>query len=95
MSVPGTVRDGSQQVIFENYLIVGFNYRMTDIQAAVGRKQLKRLPDLISRRRALAVRYAKLLGNIEELSLPDEPEWARSNWKKYCVRFSNRLIRKP
>jgi perosamine synthetase len=71
MSVPDTVRHGAQQVIFENCLIVGFNYRMTDIQAAVGRKQLKRLPDLISRRRALAVRYAKLLGNIEELSLPD------------------------
>ena len=40
MSVPDTVRHGSPQVIFEDYLAVGFNYRMTDIQAAVGRKQL-------------------------------------------------------
>ena len=45
MSVPDTVRHGSPQVIFEDYLAVGFNYRMTDIQAAIGRKQLKRLPD--------------------------------------------------
>ena len=67
MSVPDTVRHGSQQVIFEDYLVVGFNYRMTDVQAAVGRKQLERLPDLVSRRRAIAARYAELLGNIEGL----------------------------
>ena len=86
MSVPDTVRHGSPQVIFEDYLIVGFNYRMTDIQAAVGRKQLKRLPDLVARRRTLAARYAELLGNIEGLRLPAEPDWARSNWQSYCVR---------
>ena len=45
MSVPDTVRHGSPQVIFEDYLAVGFNYRMTDIQAAVGRKQLERLAE--------------------------------------------------
>ena len=91
MSVPDTVRHGSQQVIFEDYLVVGFNYRMTDIQAAVGRKQLERLPDLVSRRRALAARYAELLGNIEGLSLPVEPDWARSNWQSYCVRLPDRV----
>jgi perosamine synthetase len=91
MSVPDTVRHGSPQVIFEDYLVVGFNYRMTDIQAAVGRKQLERLPDLVSRRRTLAARYAELLGNIEGLSLPLEPDWARSNWQSYCVRLPSRL----
>jgi perosamine synthetase len=87
MSVPDTVRHGSPQVIFEDYLVVGFNYRMTDIQAAVGRKQLERLPDLILRRRKLASQYAELLGNIEGMSLPYEPDWARSNWQSYCVRL--------
>jgi perosamine synthetase len=91
MSVPDTVRHGSPQVIFEDYLVVGFNYRMTDIQAAVGRKQLERLPDLVSLRRTLAARYAELLGNIEGLSLPLEPDWARSNWQSYCVRLPGRL----
>jgi dTDP-4-amino-4,6-dideoxygalactose transaminase len=91
MSVPDTVRHGSPQVIFEDYLVVGFNYRMTDIQAAVGRKQLERLPDLVSRRRTIAARYAALLGNIEGLSLPLEPDWARSNWQSYCVRLPSRL----
>ena len=91
MDVPDTVRHGSPQVIFENYLFVGFNYRMTDMQAAVGRKQLERLPDLIARRRALAARYSELLGNLEGLTLPYEPEWARSNWQSYCVRLPDRV----
>jgi perosamine synthetase len=94
MSVPDTVRHGSAQVIFEDYLVVGFNYRMTDIQAAIGRKQLERLPELVERRRAIASRYAELLGNIEGLKLPYEPEWARSNWQSYCVRLPGRVGQK-
>jgi dTDP-4-amino-4,6-dideoxygalactose transaminase len=94
MSVPDTVRHGSPQVIFEDYLAVGFNYRMTDIQAAVGRKQLTKLADIVDRRRAHAARYGELLGNIEGLRLPFEPEWARSNWQSYCVRLPDRLDQK-
>lgn len=94
MSVPDTVRHGSPQVIFEDYLSVGFNYRMTDMQAAIGRKQLERLPDIISRRRTLAACYADLLGNIEGLILPFEPKWARSNWQSYCVRLPDRVDQK-
>jgi perosamine synthetase len=94
MSVPDTVRDGSPQVIFEDYLVVGFNYRMTDIQAAIGRKQLAKLPDIVACRRTIGSRYAELLGNIEGLSLPFEPEWARTNWQSYCVRLTSRLDQK-
>jgi dTDP-4-amino-4,6-dideoxygalactose transaminase len=94
MSVPDTVRHGSAQVIFEDYLVVGYNYRMTDMQAAVGRKQLMKLPDIVARRRTLAARYAELLGNIEGLSLPFEPDWARSNWQSYCVRLPIRVDQK-
>jgi dTDP-4-amino-4,6-dideoxygalactose transaminase len=94
MSVPDTVRHGSQEVIFEDYLVIGFNYRMTDVQAAVGRKQLERLADLVSRRREIAASYSEQLGNIDGLSLPVEPEWARSNWQSYCVRLPNRVDQK-
>jgi perosamine synthetase len=94
MSVPDTVRHGSQQVIFEDYLVIGFNYRMTDIQAAVGREQLKRLPEIVSRRRALAARYDELLSDVEGLGLPFEPDWARSNWQSYCVRLPDRVNQK-
>lgn len=91
MSVPDTIRHGASRVIFEDYLVVGYNYRMTDIQAAVGRKQLERLPELVARRRAIAARYTELLKNLEGLRLPAEPEWARSNWQSYCVRLPDRL----
>lgn len=94
MSVPDTVRHGSAQVIFEDYLTVGFNYRMTDIQASIGRKQLERLPELVSRRRAIAARYLELLGNLDGLQLPFEPDWAKSNWQSYCVRLPDRVGQK-
>lgn len=94
MSVPDTVRHGSSQVIFEDYRVLGYNYRMTDMQAAVGRKQLMKLPEIVSRRRALAAGYTELLGNIEGLRLPFEPDWARSNWQSYCVRLPNKIDQK-
>lgn len=85
MSVPDTVRHGSAKVIFENYPIVGFNCRMTDIQAAVGREQLKRVPGITAVRRTLADRYRALLSN--NVVAPAEPAYARSNWQSYCVRL--------
>lgn len=88
MSIPDTVRHSSQQVIFETYPEMGFNYRMTDIQAAVGREQLKRLPAIISRRRELAAGYRALLDGVSGVGLPFEPEWARSNWQSFCVRLA-------
>jgi dTDP-4-amino-4,6-dideoxygalactose transaminase len=87
MSVPDTTRHASKRVVFEEYSEIGFNYRLTDLQAAIGRVQLQRLPDLVARRRQLAVRYHQLLAAIPDLQLPVEPIWARSNWQSYCVRL--------
>ena len=87
MSVPDTVRHGSREVVFEHYEVLGFNYRMTDIQGAIGREQLKRLPEIIERRRMFGQRYHELLPAINGLRLPHEPSWARSNWQSYCVRL--------
>lgn len=87
MSVPDTVRHGSAQVIFESHPVLGYNYRMTDIQAAVGREQLKRLPGIVERRRELAARYTELLSEAQWLGLPREPAYARTNWQSFCVRL--------
>ena len=87
MSVPDTVRHNSAKVVFEDYPVPGFNYRMTDMQAAIGRKQLEKLPQIIEGRRRLAVRYQEMLADIPGLILPHEPAWARSNWQSYCVRL--------
>jgi len=87
MSVTDSARHGAARVVFESYPELGYNYRMTDIQAAVGVEQLKRLPDMLRRRRSLAERYRTLLAEIPGLGLPCEPEWARSNWQSFCVRL--------
>lgn len=87
MSVPDTVRHGSPTVIFESYPEVGFNYRLTDIQAAVGRVQVGRLDELVARRREAAERYRALMSGRLPVRLPHEPTWARSNWQSFCVRL--------
>lgn len=87
MTVSDAVRHGSAKVIFEEYPVSGFNYRMTDMQAAIGRQQLRRLPEIIARRRALAARYADLLAATPGVRPPVEPDWARSNWQSYAVRL--------
>ncbi len=91
MSVPDTVRHGARQVVFESYDTLGFNYRMTDIQAAVGLVQLQRLPATIARRRARAARYTALLDTVGGVTPPHEPAWARSNFQSYCVRLDPTL----
>ena len=87
MSVPDTVRHGASKVTREQYPCLGYNYRLTDIQAAVGLVQLTRLTDMVARRQDLAARYRELLAGIDGLRLPEEPAWARSNWQSYCVRL--------
>jgi dTDP-4-amino-4,6-dideoxygalactose transaminase len=91
MSVPDTVRHSSGEVVFESYDDLGYNYRMTDIQAAVGREQLKRLPEMLERRRALAERYERLLAGVPGIVAPTEPAWAHTNWQSYCVRLAKGL----
>jgi dTDP-4-amino-4,6-dideoxygalactose transaminase len=87
MSVPDAVRHSSPKVMFEEYVVAGYNYRMTDIQAAIGREQLKRLPAIVARRRELAARYQARLQSTDALVVPREPQWGRSNWQSYGVRI--------
>lgn len=88
MNVTDAVRHGSKRVIFESYPELGYNYRMTDMQAAVGREQLKRLPTIIALRRELADQYGQGLRSTASVMLPIEPAWARSNWQSFCLRLA-------
>ena len=87
MSVSDTDRHAANEVIFESYPELGYNYRMTDLQAAIGSEQMKRLDGIIAERRKLAGRYATLLRKIPGVVAPAEPGWARSNWQSYCIRL--------
>jgi len=87
MSISAADRHQSRQVTFEQYPELGYNYRLTDIQAAVGREQLKRLPEIISRRREQAARYQQLFAAVPGVTVPYEPPFARSNWQSYWIRL--------
>lgn len=94
MSVSDTARHAAREVIFETYPTVGYNFRLTDIQAAVGREQLKRLPGFLERRRHLALRYLDRLAGVPGLVLPVEPSWARTNWQSFCAMLPDHLQQK-
>lgn len=87
MSVPDTVRHQADRVIFEEYLEPAFNYRMTDLQAAVGRPQLARLDAIVAQRRRLAEVYHEALAHNGVLSPPRERQTARTNWQSYPARL--------
>jgi dTDP-4-amino-4,6-dideoxygalactose transaminase len=94
MSVPDTVRHGAKEVIFESYPEVGFNFRMTDMQAAVGRVQLTRLQSIVDERRRIADYYCRRLAAVSGILVPIEPSWARTNWQSFCVELSDGVDQK-
>jgi dTDP-4-amino-4,6-dideoxygalactose transaminase len=87
MSVSDTARHSARKITFEEYVTTGFNYRMTDIQAAVGIEQLKRLTSIIKERRMIAKIYSNKLEKISWLRTPSEKEFCKSNWQSYPVRI--------
>jgi len=89
MSVPDAVRHGARDVIFEDYPLLGYNYRLTDIQAAIGREQLKRLPEMVAQRRVRAQRYHAMFASVPGVHAPTEPEWTRTNWQSYGIRLDD------
>jgi dTDP-4-amino-4,6-dideoxygalactose transaminase len=85
MDVSAARRHARGRPVTEHYLEVGFNYRMTDIQAAVGLVQLAKLPRLIARRRAQAERYHRLLGDIPGLVMIRDPDYGTTNYQSFWV----------
>ena len=85
MTVSDTVRHESPTVVFEDYLEPAFNFRMTDLQAAIGRVQLARLDAIIAERRRLAGGYVDALRSHAVLDALNEEPWWRSNWQSFPV----------
>jgi len=79
-------RHGDDAPMAESYPIIGYNYRLTDIQAALGIGQLRRLDEIVERRRSIAVRYRAGLGHLREVTLPDDPPFGRTNYQSYVMR---------
>ena len=85
MSVNDRVRHESSKVITEEYPEVGYKYRMTDIQAAVGIEQLKKLKFIVSERRKIAKIYLEAFSKINCIHLPFETTGYKSNYQSFSI----------
>jgi dTDP-4-amino-4,6-dideoxygalactose transaminase len=85
MNVSAAERHASDKPILEAYLETGWNFRMTDMQAAVGLVQLGRLPGVVAQRRELAARYHRLLADIPGLVLVRDPAYGETNFQSLWV----------
>jgi len=86
-SVSDLERHRAHGVVFEEYRELGYNYRMPDIQGAIGIEQMKRLDDLLARRRAVAERYNAAFREMDQIETPAEPGNARHTYQSYLIRL--------
>jgi dTDP-4-amino-4,6-dideoxygalactose transaminase len=85
MTVSDVARHNASTVVIERYDEVGYNYRMTDLQAALGLGQLDRLDIMLSRRRSLADRYSEALSELSSVRIPAETAHGRHNYQSYMI----------
>jgi perosamine synthetase len=86
MDLSDLARHSATGVVFEGYPERGFNYRMTDMQAALGLCQLDALDTILAARTRLAERYNAAFAGVPYLETPYTPEHTQRTWQSYCVR---------
>ncbi|MCW2998397.1 MAG: putative PLP-dependent enzyme involved in cell wall biosis [Solirubrobacterales bacterium] len=86
MDLSDLARHGAADIVFESYPEKAWNLRMTDLQAALGLKQLEVLDEVLAERRRLAARYTQALAGIPCLAAPAETAGAQRTWQSYPVR---------
>ncbi|MFH1760513.1 MAG: DegT/DnrJ/EryC1/StrS family aminotransferase [bacterium] len=94
MSIPDYKRHQSNDIFIESYIHTGYNYRLTDIQAAIGLTQLKEIDKLINERKKLARNYYHLLESIPIVNLPLTNCYGKPNWQSYYVSFNKKINQK-
>lgn len=85
MSVNDRVRHEAKNVVFEDHVEIGYNYRMTDIQAAVGIRQLEKLDWIVEERRKIAAVYNNAFSDLDFILLPLEENGYFTNYQSYCL----------
>ncbi len=86
-SVSDLSRHQSAKIVFEEYPVFGYNFRMSDLQAAVGLAQMQKLDEILEKKRFFAERYNQVFSSMEELEPPSEPEGIRGNYQSYLLRI--------
>ncbi|HTC70795.1 MAG TPA: DegT/DnrJ/EryC1/StrS family aminotransferase [Acidothermaceae bacterium] len=85
MNVSAAKRHNASTVVLEQYVEVGFNYRMTDLQAAVGLVQLRKLDEIVQRRRELAARYHEAFADLAGITMAADPSYGTSNFQSFWL----------
>ncbi len=93
MSVSDLDRHKADRPILEEYHELGFNYRMTDIQASIGLVQIRRLDELLRIRVAKADRYTRELADLKKVRTPYIPPYATHTYQSYCLDFDRSVDR--
>lgn len=73
----------------ESYGEIGYNFRMTDLQAAVGLVQLAKLDQMVARRRELASHYQLALAKVSGLRCVADPEFGKSNYQSFWIELDD------
>jgi perosamine synthetase len=89
MSVSDLDRHLADHIVVEDYPEIGYNFRMTDVVAAVALGQLRKLDRFVATRRAIAARYAALLADVPGIEPPWAPPWATPSFQSYIVRVKH------
>jgi dTDP-4-amino-4,6-dideoxygalactose transaminase len=92
MSANDLERHRSKTVVAESYPVLGYNYRLTDVQAAIGLAQLRRLDGIVARRREIAARYDAALAGVAGVELFAEPADNRWNQQTYLIRLKGATV---
>ena len=99
----GITKNSSQFTVYDSQLIgdwyyemqfLGYNYRLTDIQCALGISQLKKLDKFIKKRRQIVEIYKEAFKNNDFFDLPVEKDYAKSSWHLYPIRLKNKYCSK-
>ena len=90
MSVSDLTRHHARQVLIEAYPEIGYNYRLSDVQAALGIAQMTRLDFVLAERRRVAAGYAEGLADVDGLHLPVSTTETPNTYQSYIVRIDRR-----
>ena len=95
MGISDLIRHKSTKIIHEKYIETGFNFRMSDIEAAVGVAQMKKFNGFLKERKRLAGRYTEALKGNDLIVTPFVPSYAGHNWQSYIIRLKrNKKIKR-
>jgi perosamine synthetase len=86
-SVSDHARHQAKGLVYEEYVELGYNYRMTDVEAAIGLEQMRKLDGFLARRKQIARRYDEAFGPLQGVQVPAHPPYASHAYQSYGIRL--------